>query len=158
MGSRGYVLLVSLILLMLLGMLAATVMQTNLLQLRMTTNVERRMQARQSALGQLEAWLSYLGSSMPSGSPGDLHCVEGMAHAACNYADLPAEVAGDGVTELMIIVADGGLPPPRVAESEATSAVAYKAYQYEITVSTEIDATGYSATQGVTVLQAGVQP
>ena len=158
MVSRGYILLVSLLVLLFLAMLAATVMQTNLLQLRMTNNVERRMQARQAALSQLEAWLSYLGNSMPRGSAGDRHCVEGMAHAACDYADLPLEVAENGATELTITAGDGGLPPPRLAEYEATSAVAYKAYHYEITVSTGVDATAYSATQGVTVLQPGVMP
>lgn len=157
-GSCGYILVVSLLVLLLLAMLAATVMQTNLLQLHMTAHMDQRVQARQAALGQVEAWLSYLGNSVPGGSAGDLHCVEGMAHAACRYTDLPREVAGNGTTELLIIAGDGGLPPPRLAEHAATSAVAYRAYHYEITVSAEVDAAAYRTTQGVVVLSPGVLP
>ena len=154
-GRRGgFVLVVSLLVLLVLALLATTVMHTSLLQLRMVTQVERQARARQAALGQLDIWLDYLGASVPAGGPGARHCVE---LADCEFPDLPGAMALDR-THSLLRVLDSAVQPPRLAEAEASSGLDYRATQSEITV-TSGDAGAVSrVTQGVTVLHPGALP
>lgn len=151
---RGFILVASLLILLVLALLAATVMETGLLQLRMTTQAERQARARHSALGQLERWLQYLGHSVPVGGPGERHCTEALT---CDYPDLPGALAPEGSNSMLQVVT-AARPPPRLAEFEASSAVAYRATGYEITVEASAEGSSVSITQGVTVLHPGGSP
>ena len=156
---RGLALVTSLVLLLVLALLAAALLDTYTVHVRMAAGNLAHVESRQAALAQLETWLDYLAQTVPAGEAGDLHCPVGSGSTACRYPDLPRELQRVAATELLVID-PGTAPPPRRAESEASSAVSYRAARYEVTVTARSTPEGpvVSLTQGMLVLYPGGGP
>ena len=121
--SRGMVLLMSLVVMMALAVLSATVLETSLLEVRLTTQVERKALARQAALGQLETWLDHLGTTIPGGAPGERHCPPGESSLPCEYRDLPADLNRVTRSEVRIVGTD--IAPPPLLHQQPMTPVAH---------------------------------
>lgn len=153
---HGMALLASLVVLLILALLAAALLDTHAVQLRMAAGQLAFVRSRQAALAQLETWLDHLGLSVPAGVSGDLHCPAGRATASCTYPDLPEHLHTVISSELLLIDAGSG-PPPRRVEDQASSAIHYRATHYEVTARAQASEAGptVSLTQGVLVLHPG---
>jgi hypothetical protein len=151
----GLALVTSLVVLLALAMLAAALLDTFTVHVRLAGGNLGYLGARQAALAQLETWLDYLALAVPAGEAGDRHCPAGTVSPACQYPDLPLELLDVAATELLLIDTDRA--PPRRAEVEASSAVSYRAAHYEITATARAEHGGpdVSLTQGVLVLYPG---
>lgn len=147
--ARGAVLVFALVLLSLLALLTAAVTESNLLQLRLVPHLEARMRARQAALGRIETLLAQQELKAPVGLVGERHCPRGSHLEACIDYDLSPD---DGVEGYIEVLARGGLPP-RLRPSLASSAVAYRAVQYEVSVRARVATAVSQLHQGVVVLE-----
>lgn len=156
---RGLALVTSLVLLLVLALLAAALLETYTVHVRMAAGNLAHVAARQAALAQLETWLDYLALTVPAGVAGDLHCPVGSGSPDCRYPDLPRELQHVAATELLVID-PGTAPPPRRTEAGASSAVSYRAARYEVTVTARATDQGplVSLTQGMLVLYPGGDP
>jgi len=155
--QAGIILIFTLLFLLLLASLTAALTSGSLMQLRLATNSEEMAVSRQLALGELELWLEYMAGAYPDGRAGDRHCVLGSDIPDCRSHELPADLAGLD-SSYITVVDEGGRPPPRLSERQATSALAYRAARYEITTEVDGRARGsgeLSLTQGVLVIFPG---
>lgn len=150
-GQRGVVLVFALLVVLLLSLLVTAVMRGSILQLRMARNLESSIVERQLVLAEVERLLQHLGPRAPEGERGYLSCTGNYGGEQCDDFSLPTAAGAADSLRAYIRIVDADRPPPRVAETNASSAVAYRAVQYE--VGAESGRT--SLVQGVLVLQPG---
>ena len=134
--QRGTALLVSLLVLLVLALLAATVARTSLLQMQMAGNDEHRMSARQWALAAVDGVLaSGIGLEL-SAKPGFTRCTVGSTAPGCDASDIqlvPAVKPATGRQEAAVArVAPLVSRLPRLSEESASSTVFYRAARFEI--------------------------
>lgn len=139
--SRGAVLLLALVFMLMLGMIAATVMQTAILQLRMAGNdqfLEEVLQKAQAIADQL----SLEADNFPlSGQVGDINCPQHLEDPECTRTQLQVPESADitqsvalqyRVTRREPLVWKGF--PIREAQSAVSSSSSFDAALFEIDV------------------------
>jgi Tfp pilus assembly protein PilX len=87
-NQTGVVLLVSLLILLLIGIVATTVTQTNLMQLQMAGNDESKADALQRALAVVDAVIDDASNTPVIGEPGYKLCPPGSARTDCDEKTL----------------------------------------------------------------------
>lgn len=162
--QRGAVLIVSLVILLAISMLAATVYETNLMQLQMAGNVQFRAQGLQQALAVVDAVLAEPGNIVPRGDVGHRHCAPHDDAQDCDeYSIVIDEALLRAVGRLQYYVVRQGpllTSLPIMAQDRASSGRHYKAALLEIHASYQgVDQAQGRATvlQGVLVRSTHVQ-
>lgn len=156
-SSRGAVLLLAMLFLLLMAMVAGTVMQTSILEFRMAGNDQFREEAFQRAQGIASA-ISERHSNFPVvGDVGYTLCKDNSASTGCS-ADLvaldpdivsvPAGVALEYQVERQGPAILEGLPF-RLPEGSASSSVAYDAAVFETSVEVDGGTVGLGTAQVV---------
>lgn len=161
--QRGLALAMSLLLLLLFSLVAATLAQTGLLELRIAANSEASSDARQRSLALVDALLEEPGNFPARGGPGYRFCAKGDAIGSCDEFGLvvPAAVLERMQPIRYRVERVGPLraPLPSVQETLASSAVVFAATRFEIIVSPATDrADAGEVVQGILVRIPRGQP
>ena len=143
-GSKqgGVVLIVSLIFLLLLSVLVATMIQTNTLQLQMAGNDEAKMESMQRALAVVDFIIDKAENTPVTGDVGFRVCAE--------HADPDSPVLIDGCDEYVIGIADASILEtaiPYMDESVVSSSTAFSVARQEVTVVFDRSAQGGGVTK-----------
>ena len=149
--QRGLVLVFALLVLFLLGLLLTAVIRGSISQLRMARNLETAALERQQALGEIERLLQYIGLDAPAGPVGYIYCAANHDGEYCDEKSLPVDEGAAGSVKSHIHIVGADKPPPRMAENNASSGIAYRAVQYEVGAVSG----GTSLVQGVLILVPG---
>jgi Tfp pilus assembly protein PilX len=157
-SQRGFVLIVSLLVLLLLGIIATTVARTNRLQLHMAGNDEGRVAALQQALAVVDAVLDSPAAISLDSSVGHMNCMAGSPDPACDEYTLelaPGALPESGDLALAVTrVAPAESAMPVMEEAMASSAVHYRVAKFEVQVTYDGTTAGVgraSLAQGVLV-------
>ena len=159
-GSRGAVLLLAMVFLVLLTLVATTVMKTSIQEFQMAGNA----QFREDAFQQAQAIVSEINTDLDNfpitGDIGYTICTSGDTDSACNGTNVTHDLASDtvptGVAVNYQVVRQGPLfiegLPFRQAQSSASSAPAFDTAVFE--VSANVD--GNAARLGSASVVSGV--
>ena len=153
-SQRGLVLVFALLVLLLLGLLVTAMTRASFLQLRMARNLETSVLERQQALGEIERILQHIGRDVPEGPDGYLNCTANHDSEDCDEKSLPLDEGALGDVQSHIRIVETGRPPPRAAQHNASSALAYRAMHYEIGAASG----GTSLAQGMLILVPEPRP
>ena len=164
--SRGAVLLLALLFLLLMAMVAATVMQTSILEIRMAGNDEHREQAFQKAQAVAGAILNNADNFPMNTSVGQIICSPADSDGKCDESLFisisPAlELSAEGVLVDFNVARQGPLilnsPPLRNLQRSSSSSLAYDAALFETHVVVDGQSVGRGRSEvvhGVAVLIA----
>jgi hypothetical protein len=137
-GQRGFVLVVSLLVLLLLGIIATTAARTNQLQLHMAGNDEGRVAALQRALAVVDAVLDSPAAISLDSGVGHRSCMAGSPDQACDDYTIeltPGARPEAGRLELSVTrIAPAKSAMPLLEEALASSAVHYRVAKFEVRV------------------------
>ena len=136
--QKGLVLIVSLLVLLLLAIIATTVSETNLLQLRMAGNEQAKTEALQRSLALVDAILDNASNTPVVGGIGYKICKQGVSGGGCNTSTITVdgtlEPAAIGDFDYFVTrVGPLETTIPVMSEQMASSGTAYKAAKFEIT-------------------------
>jgi len=156
--QRGVVLVVSLVVLMLIGFLAAGSYETNLMQLRMAGNAQAKTQALQTALGLVDAIMAEDENFPLDGAVGQRLCAAGVSDPRCDEDVIRLDetlVWGSGVVDYFTLRrAPLQVALPVLAEDTASSHRYYRAALFEVGASytgTGLEPARASVVQGVLI-------
>jgi len=153
---------VALLILLATALLASTLFETNLIQMRMAGNEQARAQALQDALSVIDAVLENYANLPLHGQVGDRFCPAGAADSSCNAvlaavdphrlgarAEIDYSLTRKGPLELAL---------PVMPEERASSGRYYRAALFEVTVAARTRGARVSVSQGILLrLAAGHQ-
>lgn len=135
-SQRGVVLVVSLLVLLVLGVIAATMARTSLLELRMAGNEEARIAALQQALTGIDAVLADPANLPPASTLGHRSCLDGVTATGCDDHAITiasAALPATGDLDLAAVrVAPLAGPMPVMAQDRASSAIHYVVGKFEV--------------------------
>jgi hypothetical protein len=145
-GQQGFVLIVSLLVLLMLGIIATTVARTNRLQLHIAGNDEGRVAALQQALAVLDAVLDSPAAFSLDSGVGHRNCLAGSLDRSCDEYAIelaPGALPEAGRVELSVTrVAPAESAIPLLEQDLASSAVHYRAAKFEVRVAYDGAAAG----------------
>lgn len=160
-AQRGVVLIVSLLILLLIGVIAATTSEVSLLQLFMAGNDESKSDALERSLAAVDAILDDANNTPVVGNLDYVICKLGAADPGneCNVKVI--DLTASGIPDLgnypnytVIRVAPLETTIPVMDESMASSGTSYRAARFEISATYDDTASGLgrtTVTQGVLV-------
>jgi len=140
--SRGAILLVSMVFLLLMALVAGTVMQTSMLEFKMAGNDQFREEAFQKAQAVSSSISEDVDNFPVVGDVGYTNCVTGDADPDCDIFSLTIDSAiasvPTGVALTAQVTREGPLIlesfPVRLSESQTSSSPSYDAAIFEVVV------------------------
>lgn len=153
--QHGLVLILALLILLATALLASTLFETNLMQMRMAGNEQARAQALQGALSVVDAVLEDHANFPLHGQVGDRFCPAGTADSNCDavLAALDPRAVGTQAVLGYFLTRKGPLELalPVMAEGRASSGRHYRAALFEVTSAARTVGARVSVSQGILV-------